>query len=172
MAIDQETSHDTEAGTAGAPAPPRPAVHHIAVQTAHFDRSIAWYREFFGCEVSWTLDRFSELTRSRLPGISQLAELAAGGTRFHVFSRGAGFDRPPPRDTQQFQHICLEAATADALAAWRDRWLGIYESGRYEFAVAEPATDIVVDDDGVQSFYCRDVNGLEYEFTYDPAALR
>ena len=38
--------------------------------------------------------------------------------------------------------------------------------------VRERATDIVTDKDGVQSFYCRDVNGLEYEFTYDPAAAR
>jgi len=169
MAAGQQASNDRRDAAAGPPAPPQPAVHHIAVQTADFDGSVAWYREFFGCTVSWTLDRFSELTRSRLPGITRLAELAAGRTRFHVFSRGAGLDRPPPKDTQQFQHICLDAGTEGELAAWRDRWLGIYESGRYAFAVAEPATDIVVDDDGVQSFYCRDVNGLEYEFTYDPA---
>lgn len=146
-----------------------PTVHHIAVQTADFEQSIAWYREFFGCETSWTLEKFSDLTLSRLPGIAQLAELVVGRTRFHIFSRGAGFDRPPPRNTQQFQHVCLDAGSAGELAAWRDRWMGIYDSSRYRFAVDEPATDIVTDSDGIQSFYCRDINGLEYEFTYEPA---
>jgi len=146
-----------------------PVVHHIAVQTADFEQSTAWYREFFGCATSWTLDKFSDLTLSRLPGITRLAELTVGHTRFHVFSRGAGLDQPPPHDTQQFQHICLAAGSADALAAWRDRWLGIHDSGRYTFSLDEQATEIVTDSAGVQSFYCRDVNGLEYEFTYDPA---
>jgi len=146
-----------------------PVVHHIAVQTADFEQSVTWYREFFGSETKWALEEFSELTLSRLPGITRLAELAVGGTRFHVFSRGAGFDQPPPKDTQQFQHVCLDAGSAGALAAWRERWTGIYDSGRYGFAVEERATDIVTDADGIQSFYCRDINGLEYEFTYDPA---
>src|SRR5262245_49503983 len=108
-----------------------PVVHHIAVQTADFGQSVAWYREFFGCETTWVLEKFSDLTVSRLPGITRLAELAVGGTRFHVFSRGAGLDRPPPKDTQQFQHICLDASTVDALTAWRERWTAIYDSGRY-----------------------------------------
>jgi catechol 2,3-dioxygenase-like lactoylglutathione lyase family enzyme len=163
MAAEQTISGVEQSGAV------HPTVHHIAVQTADFDQSIAWYREFFGCETSWTLEKFSELTTSRLPGITRLAELAVGRTRFHVFSRGAGFDQPPPKDTQQFQHVCLDAGSAGALAAWRARWMGIYDSGRYEFAVDERATDVVTDDDGIQSFYCRDVNGLEYEFTYNPA---
>jgi catechol 2,3-dioxygenase-like lactoylglutathione lyase family enzyme len=145
-----------------------PAVHHIAVQTADFEQSVAWYCEFFGCETTWVLEKFSDLTVSRLPGITRLAELVVGGTRFHVFSRGVGLHRPPSKDTQQFQHVCLDASTAAALAAWRERWFAIYDSGRYAFAVEERATDIVTDDDGIQSFYCRDVNGLEYEFTYNP----
>jgi catechol 2,3-dioxygenase-like lactoylglutathione lyase family enzyme len=149
---------------------PRPAVHHLAVQTADFRRSVAWYQEFFGCELTWTLHEFSELTRARLPGITELAELAAGDTRFHIFSRGTGLDRPPPRDTQQYQHVCMSAGSAGALAAWRQRWLEIYKSGRYAFTSSEPATEIVTDAAGVQSFYCYDINGLEYEFTYDPAA--
>jgi catechol 2,3-dioxygenase-like lactoylglutathione lyase family enzyme len=149
-----------------------PAVHHIAVQTADFEQSMAWYREFFGCETSWTLEKFSDLTLSRLPGITRLAELAAGPTRFHVFARGADLSEPPPPGTQQFQHVCLDAWSAGGLAAWRERWISLYDSGRYAFTVPERATDIVTDEDGVQSFYCRDVNGLEYEFTYDPAGAR
>lgn len=146
--------------------------HHIAVQTSDFDRSVAWYQEFFGCELAWTLAEFSELTVSRLPGITQLAELTVGGTRFHVFSRGADLDQPPPQDTQQFQHMCVKAGSAQALRSWRERWLDVYKSGRYTFAVPEPATEIVTDSDGVQSFYCRDINGLEFEFTYIPVDNR
>jgi catechol 2,3-dioxygenase-like lactoylglutathione lyase family enzyme len=149
-----------------------PVFHHIAVQTADFRRSVAWYQEFFGCELAWTLDEFSELTTSRLPGITELAELTAGTMRFHVFSRGDRLDRPPPRETQQFQHLCVSAASADALRAWRNRWLEIYGSKRYAFAIPEPATEIVTDADGVQSFYCHDINGLEYEFTYVPGGRR
>jgi catechol 2,3-dioxygenase-like lactoylglutathione lyase family enzyme len=151
---------------------PGPVVHHIAVQTADFDGTVAWYREFFDCELAWTLREFSDLTRSRLPGITELAELTAGTVRFHVFARGAELDRPPPRDTQQFQHVCLSAGSAAALAVWRDRWTEIFGSGRYAFAIPESATDIVTDSDGVQSFYCYDPNGLEYEFTYVPAGNR
>lgn len=169
MAAEQRTSGVGHSAVADRRGEIDPAVHHIAVQTANFEQSIAWYREFFGCETSWTLEKFSDLTLSRLPGITQLAELVVGGIRFHIFSRGAGFDQPPPTDTQQFQHICLDAGSADMLATWQQRWREIYDSGRYEFAVDEPATAIVVDDDGIQSFYCRDINGLEYEFTYNPA---
>lgn len=146
--------------------------HHIAVQTADFNSSVAWYLEFFRCELAWTLAEFAELTRSRLPGITQLAELMVGGTRFHVFSRGADLDQPPPTDTQQFQHMCMKAGTAEALLAWRERWMDVYESGRYIFTIPEPATEIVTDADGVQSFYCRDINGLEFEFTYVPVDNR
>ena len=64
------------------------------------------------------------------------------------------------------------AGSAAGMIAWRERWLSLYDSGRYDYTVRERATDIVTDKDGVQSFYCRDVNGLEYEFTYDPAAAR
>jgi catechol 2,3-dioxygenase-like lactoylglutathione lyase family enzyme len=149
-----------------------PVFHHIAVQTADFDGSIAWYQEFFGCKLAWTLREFSELTRSRLPGIAELAELIAGPTRFHVFTCGADMDQPPPRDTQQFQHLCVSTCSSDALAAWRDRWLDIFRSGRYSFAIPDTATDIVTDADGVQSFYCYDINGLEYEFTYIPVSTR
>jgi catechol 2,3-dioxygenase-like lactoylglutathione lyase family enzyme len=158
--------------SADSPAVGGPAVHHIAVQTADFDGSVSWYREFFGCQVAWTLREFSELTRSRLPGITELAELTAGQARFHVFARGADLDQPPPPGTQQFQHICLTAPSGAALAQWRQRWLDIFGSGRYTFTVPEPATGIVTDDDGVQSFYFRDINGLEYEFSYVPAGQR
>ena len=45
------------------------------------------------------------------------------------------------------------------------------KSGRYTFALDEQPTDIVVDEDGVRSFYTYDVNGLEFEFTFLPSGM-
>ncbi|MFJ1596251.1 VOC family protein [Streptomyces sp. NPDC088261] len=143
-------------------------LHHLAVETADLDNCVAWYTEFFGGTAAWSIDTFSDLTRDRLPGITRLTEVVAAGTRFHVFTRSASYTRPHP-DTFQFQHVCLTAATAEELRRWRDHWQRLYASGRYVFACPEPPTEIVVDSDGVSSFYAYDVNGLEYEFTHIPA---
>jgi catechol 2,3-dioxygenase-like lactoylglutathione lyase family enzyme len=142
-------------------------LHHLAVETADLDNCVAWYTAFFGGTAAWTLDKFSDLTRSRLPGIVRLTEVVAAGTRFHLFTRSAAYTRPQP-DVLQFQHVCLTAATAVELEEWRDRWQRLFASGRYVFSRPEPPTEIVVDDDGVSSFYAYDVNGLEYEFTHIP----
>lgn len=146
----------------------RAGLHHLAVETADLDNCVAWYTEFFGGTAAWSLGTFSDLTRDRLPGITRLTEVVAVGTRFHVFTRSAAYTRPHP-DTLQFQHVCLTAATAEELRRWRDHWQRLYASGRYVFARPEPPTEIVVDSDGVSSFYAYDVNGLEYEFTHIPA---
>ncbi|WKX68678.1 hypothetical protein [Streptomyces sp. XD-27] len=66
----------------------------------------------------------------------------------------------------QFQHVCLAAGSAEKLREWRDRWLRLFDSGRYRFALTDGPTDIVTDADGTQSFYVFDVNGLECEFTH------
>jgi catechol 2,3-dioxygenase-like lactoylglutathione lyase family enzyme len=144
-------------------------LHHIGVQTTDFDNSVAWYKQFFGCHVNWTLDKFSELTLSRLPGIQRLAELAVGEVRFHVFDR-SGLDAPP-LDVLQFQHVCLRASSADELRRWRDRWNELRDGGEFSFTRPDLPTDIVTDADGIQSFYAFDVNGLEFEFTYLPEGI-
>lgn len=144
-----------------------PALDHLAVQTTNLDNCIAWYRAFFDCDVSWELDRFSELTLHRLPGIDRLVELTAGDLKFHVFSR-AGMHDDLPRNSPQFQHLCVRVESRSALAAWRERWRDLHRSRRYTFANPEPATEIVVDEAGVASFYAFDVNGLEFEFTCLP----
>ncbi|CAM5547645.1 MULTISPECIES: VOC family protein [Streptomyces] len=146
---------------------PRAGLHHLAVETADLDNCVAWYTDFFRGIATWTLDTFSDLTRDRLPGITRLTEVAAVGMRFHLFTRSAAYSLPHP-DTFQFQHVCMAAATAEELRAWRDRWQRLFASGRYVFARPEPSTEIVVDSDGVSSFYAYDVNGLEYEFTHIP----
>ena len=150
------------------PAPSTLAFHHVAVQTPDLRASIAWYKEFFGAEVSWTLETFSDLSMERLPGLSGVAEVTAGGLRFHLFSCGPKYDAPPPPDVSQFQHVCVEVRSREELSAWHARWHAVRESGDHAFAREALASDIVVDGDGVLSFYAFDINGVEFEFTCFP----
>lgn len=150
----------------------RPRVDHVGVQTADLENCLHWYEQFFGAERKWELDRFSELTLSRLPGIGRLIEVAVGDLRFHLFDRSDHNRRTPDADSYQFQHVCLRVDTPEELSTVRDRWIELYESGRFAFAREDPPTDIVVDDEGVLSLYLFDVNGLEYEFTYVPEGCR
>jgi catechol 2,3-dioxygenase-like lactoylglutathione lyase family enzyme len=145
-----------------------PLLHHIGVQTFDLANSICWYRDFFGCQPSWSTDNFSELTRCRLPGIVRMTEVAVGSVRFHLFERDRRRDRQAYPSEIQFQHVCLAAETPAELRIWRQRWIGLFESRRYVFLQPECPTGIVVDDAGTESFYCFDVNGLEFEFTYIP----
>lgn len=143
--------------------------HHVGIQTNDLDNCVRWYTDFHGAEQVWTLDRFSELTRRRLPGIRELTELSLGRVRVHLFERvGEPFD--PAESAVGFQHFCFAVETPRDLEAIRRRWIELYESGRYTFALEEQPTEIVADDDGVLSLYLYDVNGLEFEFTYVPGA--
>jgi catechol 2,3-dioxygenase-like lactoylglutathione lyase family enzyme len=145
-----------------------PMFHHIGIQTNDLKNATAWYEAFLGCRSSWSLTDFSALTRSRLPGIKELHEVVVGNTRIHLFER-AGRPAPQPGESVvQFQHLCLAADSPADLVALRNRWIELYGSGRYTFALSDQPTDIVIDAAGVQSFYTYDVNGLEFEFTYDP----
>ncbi|MEU6172301.1 VOC family protein [Streptantibioticus parmotrematis] len=154
-------------------APPEPAFrfHHVGVQTSDLDNSLGWYREFFGAEQNWSLEKFSDLTVSRLPGITRLVELAAGDLRFHVFERPDDTPQSPVAEVPQFQHLCLATKSRAEMEEWRDRWTRLYESGRYTFVRDEGPTEVVEDEDGVLSLYVLDVNGLEYEFTYLPEGV-
>jgi hypothetical protein len=124
--------------------------------------------DFHEAKLMWTLDRFSELTLRRLPGIRELTEVAIGDVRIHLFER-AGREFDPTRSSVQFQHLCFGVSAPEELDVIRRRWIELYESGHYTFALDEQPTDIVTDDDGVQSFYAYDVNGLEFEFTFVPS---
>jgi catechol 2,3-dioxygenase-like lactoylglutathione lyase family enzyme len=146
---------------------PEPRFHHVGIQTDDLDNAVAWYQDFLGCRPSWSLDRFSELTRSRLPGIRTLTELVLGDLRLHLFER-PGRAADPRQSAIAFQHFCLRMDDPADLVRLRERWIALHASGRYAFAVDEPPTDVVTDADGVQSFYAYDVNGLEFEFTYLP----
>ncbi|GAB1516585.1 VOC family protein [Actinophytocola sp. KF-1] len=147
----------------------RPVLHHVGVQTFDLANSVAWYRDFFGCETNWSTDRFSALTRSRLPGVTRLTEVDFAGVRLHLFER-RGTERAEATDQVRFQHLCVRVAEAAELPWWRDRWWELYRSGRYRFLTDAPPTEIVVDAAGISSFYCLDVNGLEFEFTHVPEA--
>ncbi|MDJ0344771.1 VOC family protein [Streptomyces sp. H10-C2] len=146
---------------------PRPRFHHVGVQTNDLENSVRWYGDFLGCRRAWSLDKFSELTHSRLPGIRELTEMVLGDVRFHLLGR-AGRKSEPTESAVQFQHFCFSVSAPEDLVLLRRRWTELYESGRYTFAIDEQPTDIVTDDDGVQSFYTYDVNGLEFEFTFVP----
>jgi catechol 2,3-dioxygenase-like lactoylglutathione lyase family enzyme len=155
------------AGVAAASAPAL-CLHHVAIQTSDLANSVSWYGEFLGFRQAWSLTSFSELTRSRLPGIRRLVELTAGDMRLHLFER-AGRPAPAPGDSvSQFQHICVGVDSAEELATLRARWIRLFESGQYSFATADQPTEVVTDADGVQSFYAYDVNGLEFEISYAP----
>ncbi|WP_406631707.1 VOC family protein [Amycolatopsis sp. WGS_07] len=153
------------------PAPLAGAIDHVGIQTMDLENAVAWYQEFLGGTVSWEMnDGFSALSRQRLPGLARVVEVAAGGIRLHLFTRTAGTHAPPASEANQFQHLCIRVGTAEQLRLWRLRWMQLYESGRYTFVRDEPATEIDIDAQGMQSFYAYDVNGLEVEFTYQPDA--
>jgi catechol 2,3-dioxygenase-like lactoylglutathione lyase family enzyme len=148
---------------------PAPRFHHIAIQTCDLQNSVGWYEAFLGGRQAWSLTTFSDLTRSRLPGIRSLTELVIGDGRVHLFERD-GRPAPMPDDSLvQYQHFCLSVDTAEDLVSLRRRWMDLFDSRRYTFALGEPPTEIVTDGDGTQSFYAFDPNGLELEFTYLPS---
>jgi catechol 2,3-dioxygenase-like lactoylglutathione lyase family enzyme len=147
-------------------------LHHIAVQTADLATSVAWYQAFFGAEPAWSLEEFSDLTRQRLPGITALTELRIGGLRIHLFGRTDIKHGPADPRAADFQHVCLTVPTPEELAQVRALWIQLHDSGEYAYSEVAEATEIVIDDDGVQSFYALDPNGLEFEISYVPAGHR
>jgi|GEM_PF-2383687 len=147
-----------------------PAFHHIGIQTNDLCNATAWYEAFLGCRGSWSLTTFSDLTRSRLPGIRELREVVVGDVRIHLFERAGRPAGSPDESVTGFQHLCLSAGSPRDLVELRQHWITLYQSGKYSFALTDQPTEIVTDSDGVQSFYTYDVNGLELEFTYVPGA--
>lgn len=151
------------------PAPLIGAIDHVGIQTTDLENAVSWYQEFLGGTVSWDMNSgFSDLSRRRLPGLARVVEVAVGDIRLHLFTRDTGVHGPPDSEVNQFQHLCIRVDTPEQLRLWRCRWLELYESGRYTFVRDEPATEIDIDGQGMQSFYAYDVNGLEIEFTYLP----
>ncbi|WP_329082489.1 VOC family protein [Streptosporangium sp. NBC_01469] len=146
----------------------KPKIHHLGVQTADLDNCLAWYQEFLGAEKKWEIDRFSDLTLNRLPGIGRLIEIVVGDMRLHLFDRADHSRNQADENGYLFQHVCIQVDMPDNLIAKRRQWIDLYKSGHYKFVRPDLPTEIVVDDNGVQSFYFYDVNGLEYELAYIP----
>ncbi len=153
------------------PRPPAPRLHHVGIQTNDLANSLAWYQDFFGTAETWSLATFSATTVSRLPGIHRLTEVVLGQIRIHLFERPGQSALAPGESATSVQHVCLSVDSLQELADWRERWLACYRSGRYAFAFTDQPTEVVVDDDGIQSFYAYDVNGLEFEFTFVPSGV-
>lgn len=143
-------------------------LHHIGVQTLDLDNSLAWYRDYLGCEPTWTLTTFSDLTQSRLPGITRLTEVVLGQVHLHLIERPGLPALDPQTSIAQFQHVCLAVEEPAELERLRDLWVTLYDSDRYTFSLPVQPTPIVIDQQGVRSFYVYDVNGLELEFTHIP----
>ncbi|WP_422769204.1 VOC family protein [Plantactinospora sp. WMMC1484] len=144
----------------------------MGIQTMDLDNAVSWYQDFLGCTVSWEMNAgFSDLSLRRLPGLARLVEVVVSDIRLHLFTRDHGTHGPPASEVNQFQHLCIQVDTPQQLRLWRRRYLELFESGRYTFARAEPATEIDIDGQGMQSFYAYDVNGLEIEFTYLPETV-
>ncbi|MFC4049258.1 MULTISPECIES: VOC family protein [Actinomadura] len=148
---------------------PLPVFHHIAVQTNDLENSQKWYEAFFGARPTFTQEIFSDLTNGRLPGIRRLVEMTVGTVRIHLFEREGRPAPAPGESVTQYQHLCLAVSDPQDLVTIRRHWIDLFESGRFDFAVKDPPSPIVVDD-GVSSFYTFDVNGLEFEFTHVPRA--
>jgi catechol 2,3-dioxygenase-like lactoylglutathione lyase family enzyme len=149
-----------------------PQLHHVAVQTSDLANCVDWYVDFFGGRATWSTEDFSDLTRGRLTDICEMTEVAVGGMQFHLFERDGADEGQPHANRAQFQHVCLEAGSAAELREWRERWLALHDSGKYRFSRPDGPTDVVVDDQGTESFYFFDVNGLEFELTYLPGSSR
>ena len=97
--------------------------------------------------------------------------MTIGDLRLHLFECAQPTGAAEAR-AAQFQHLCLAVGSEAELHGWRERYVDLHDSGRYGFPHSEPPTAVVVDEQGVQSFYCLDVNGLELEFTYLPEGPR
>ncbi|MFE7676745.1 VOC family protein [Streptomyces albidoflavus] len=168
--LQEETNEEKSPGSKFRTPPQlRGGIHHVGIQTADMESSIAWYSHFFGCTSSWTMDGgFSALSHLRLPGISKLTELVVADVRFHLFTCGGGPHEPPPATVNRFQHVCLGVSSLNELRKWRAHWFALFDSGQYNFVTAEPASEIDVDADGMCSFYAYDPNGCEFEFSYFP----
>lgn len=146
------------------------AFHHVSVQVNDLANATAWYQAFFGTHENWSLETFSELTVSRLPGIRRIVEMPIGdGVLLHLFEREGRAAAEPTESVTQFQHVCMAVKDPEDLITLRERWIALFESGRFAYALTEGPTPVVVDAAGIRCFYAYDVNGLEWEFTYVPS---
>jgi catechol 2,3-dioxygenase-like lactoylglutathione lyase family enzyme len=147
---------------------PTPTADHIAIRVTSLSISVPWYTRYFSGREMWTLTEFSDLTRSRLPGISTLVEIAAGEVKFHLFEQDETVAGPAGLRAG-FQHIGMRVGSLDELEQLRDRWVElsldpqVVTSGSASELTADATTKTV-------SFYCTDPDGTEFEIIADGLA--
>ena len=141
------------------------AFHHVAAVTRDADVSSAWYQHTFALRPIWTLRSFSPLTKARLPGLTRIDELAVPGLRIHLMEVPGTSVAPDLASFALFQHTCVAVDSRDELRALQER------AATAKGSAAAP-TEIVVDNDGVESFYAKDPDALEWEVTWVPAGVQ
>lgn len=146
-------------------------IHHVALVTADADNLGAWYHDLFGMRHVWTLVDFSELTMRRLPGIRRIDEWKLGSLRIHLLEVPSAEAASATVKMASYQHICLCLDSVEELIVLRRRWLSLAYSKRFRFFVEANASEVVIDPDGVASFYALDPDGLEWEFTVVPVEV-
>lgn len=139
-------------------------LHHIAIRVPDLATSIPWYCDYFKLKPTWSVDRLNHVTTGRLPGIEAIAELGNRYLKLHLLHCPQTGDAV--RGHVAFQHICLQVKKLDDIAAMRERWLALYNSNNYRFALPEQPSEIVVEEDGSRNFYFLDIHGNEFELAY------
>ena len=102
------------------------------IQTNDLDNCVRGTRTF-SAAAGVDTGTFSELTRSRLPGIRALTELALGDVRLHLFERPGRVCRSRRRALSSSSTSASASNAPEELDALRRRWIELYESGRYTF---------------------------------------
>ena len=145
---------------------------HVGIQTADFDNTVRWYKDFFECAETWsrTAEQLPVAIRRRMPLSTRLVELKKNGVRFHVFDM-VKEEKIPPRQLVHLEHYCVEVDTLKELLALRQRWIDLFESQNYIFSRDDMPTEIISSSDGMQGFYAHDPNGIEIEAFYLPQSV-
>lgn len=141
---------------------------HVGIHTNDMANSVRWYEDFFRATLRWELTSFSDVTYQRVPGITRLSEVVFGEVKVHLFETD-GRRVVPGELLDTVQHVCLKCGSENQLEILRNRWIGLFQSGRYSFCSNDYPTEVVPDSGGGSSFYAKDVNGVEYELTYSAA---
>ncbi len=137
---------------------------HIAIQTDDYDNTVSWYKEFFSCREAWdrTWEQLPAGIQKRMPLCTRLVELKVDEVRFHVFDIKEGYALPSER-ALQYQHFGIVVDTVERLHDLREKWIQLYDSGRFRFKTTDQPTDFIPSPGDMQCFYARDPNGLEFE---------
>ncbi len=138
------------------------SLHHVALSTRNLEASISWFVAFLEGSEAWRTESFSELTQTRVPGIRRMAEIRSGNLRVHIFEapNECAVSRVPG------EHYAIVVTGPDELRTLHERWIALAEE--YDLASSGSPSPIVVDSYGIESFYARDITGVEFEVTHEP----